>query len=149
MGRPPFHALTLSLARRPLPCRSAATARQRAVGPRRLLGVSLVQGKETWSVPYSSSATGGRAEALVGRFIGSGKRNVVCPLFFFLFLWRINRGLSPFSSCPRFPHVFLTHLVGRKRNLSSLTVVFDRGLVFRQSELEPIDLPENWVWEAH
>jgi hypothetical protein len=28
------------------------------------------------------AATGGRAEAIVGRFIGSGKRNVVCPLFF-------------------------------------------------------------------
>jgi hypothetical protein len=36
------------------------------------------------AVPERSNgaATGGRAEALVGRFIGSGKRNVVCPLFF-------------------------------------------------------------------
>jgi len=54
-------------------------------------------------------------------------------------VWRRAGGLVGHSS----------HLVGRKRNLSSLTVVFDRGLVFRQSELEPIDLPENWVWEAH
>jgi hypothetical protein len=40
------------------------------------------------AVPERSNgaATGGRAEALVGRFIGSGKRNVVCPLFFFLLL---------------------------------------------------------------
>jgi hypothetical protein len=36
------------------------------------------------AVPERSdgASTGGRAEALVGRFIGSGKRNVVCPLFF-------------------------------------------------------------------